>query len=78
MLNQGLVIAANAKDQFDAAAARGEKVVTDLRAQGERAAFDEFLTAHPEWNVVRFKDPTWGGASFVIEQVDASRPRRRP
>lgn len=45
---------------------------------GERAAFDEFLTAHPEWNVVRFKDPTWGGASFVIEQVDASRPRRRP
>ncbi len=40
VLNQGLVIASNAKDQYDAAAARGEKVVTDLRAQGERAAFD--------------------------------------
>jgi hypothetical protein len=32
VLNQGLVIASNAKDQYDAAAARGEKVVTDLRA----------------------------------------------
>jgi hypothetical protein len=40
VLNEGLVIASNAKDQYDAAAARGEKVVTDLRAQGERAAFD--------------------------------------
>ncbi|MEO5744095.1 MAG: hypothetical protein ABIQ53_05825, partial [Terracoccus sp.] len=30
VLNQGLVAAANAKDQYDAAAARGEKVVTDL------------------------------------------------
>jgi hypothetical protein len=40
VLNQGLVIASNAKDQYDAAAARGEKAVTDLRAQGEKAAFD--------------------------------------
>ena len=40
VLNQGLVMASNAKDQYDAAAARGEKAVTDLRAQGERAAFD--------------------------------------
>ena len=40
VLNEGLVIASNAKDQYDAAAARGEKVVTDLRAQGERTAFD--------------------------------------
>jgi hypothetical protein len=39
VLNEGLVIASNAKDQYDAAAARGEKVVTDLRAQGERTAF---------------------------------------
>ena len=34
VLNQGLVIASNAKDQYDAAAARGEKVVADLRATG--------------------------------------------
>jgi len=40
VLNQGLVIASNAKDQYDAAAVRGEKVVTDLRAQGEKAALD--------------------------------------
>jgi len=40
VLNEGLVIASNTKDQYDAAAARGEKVVTDLRAQGERTAFD--------------------------------------
>jgi hypothetical protein len=40
VLNQGLVLASNAKDQYDAAAVRGEKVVTDLRAQGEKAAFD--------------------------------------
>ena len=39
VLNEGFVIASNAKDQYDAAAARGEKVVTDLRAQGERTAF---------------------------------------
>src|SRR5829696_7871653 len=40
VLNEGLVIASNAKDQYDAAAARGEKVVTDLRSQGERTAYD--------------------------------------
>ena len=40
VLNEGLVMASNAKDQYDAAAARGEKVVTDLRAQSERTAFD--------------------------------------
>ncbi len=40
VLNQGLVLASNAKDQYDAAAVRGEKVVTDLRAQSEKAAFD--------------------------------------
>ncbi|GAB3871807.1 hypothetical protein [Terrabacter terrigena] len=39
VLNESLVIASNAKDQYDAAAARGEKLVTDLRAQGERTAF---------------------------------------
>jgi hypothetical protein len=46
VLNQGLTIASNAKDQDDAAAARGEKVVTDLRAQGERAAFDAAELRH--------------------------------
>ncbi len=45
---------------------------------GERVALDEFLTAHPEWNLLRFKDPTWGGVSFVVEAVDEARPRRRP
>lgn len=40
VLNDGLVMASNAKDQYDAAAARGEKIVTDLRAQGERTAYD--------------------------------------
>ncbi len=40
VLNQGFVLASNAKDQYDAAAARGEKVVTDLRVQGERTAAD--------------------------------------
>lgn len=48
------------------------------QVSGERAAFDEFLDRHPEWHVARFKDPTWGGASFVVEAVDADRPRRRP
>lgn len=45
---------------------------------GERAALDELLADHPEWNFLRFKDPTWGGASFVVEQVSAASPRRRP
>lgn len=45
---------------------------------GERAALDEFLAGHPQWNVLRFKDPTWGGASFVVERVDGAAPRRRP
>ena len=40
VLNQGLVIASNAKDQYDAAAVRGEKAVTDLRAQSQKAAFE--------------------------------------
>lgn len=38
VLNQGLVLASNAKDEYEAAAARGEKVVTDLRATGEKTA----------------------------------------
>lgn len=45
---------------------------------GERAALDELLRNHPEWNLLRFKDPTWGGASFVVERVDHASPRRRP
>jgi hypothetical protein len=45
---------------------------------GERVALDEFLADNPQWNLLRFKDPTWGGASFVVEAVDADRPRRRP
>lgn len=40
LLNQSLLVASNAKDQYDAAAARGEKVVTDLRVQEEKAAAD--------------------------------------
>lgn len=34
VLNQGLVMAGNAKDQYEAAAARGAKVVGDLRSHG--------------------------------------------
>ncbi|MEO6629696.1 MAG: TylF/MycF/NovP-related O-methyltransferase [Aquihabitans sp.] len=51
---------------------------TQSQVSGERAALDEFLADHPEWNLLRFKDPTWGGASFVVERVDEQRPRRRP
>jgi hypothetical protein len=40
VLNEGLVMASNAKDRYDAAAARGEKVVTDLRVQEEKLARD--------------------------------------
>lgn len=40
VLNEGLVMASNAKDRYDAAAARGEKVVTDLRLQEEKLARD--------------------------------------
>lgn len=40
VLNQGLVIASNAKDQYDAAAVRGEQVVAELRTQGTKAAVD--------------------------------------
>jgi hypothetical protein len=40
VINQGLVLASNAKDRYDAAAARGEKVMIDLRAQEEKLARD--------------------------------------
>jgi Mg-chelatase subunit ChlI len=37
VLNQGLVLASNAKDQYDAAAVRGARVVGDLRSHGEQS-----------------------------------------
>jgi len=45
---------------------------------GERAAFDELYVDLPQWNFLRFKDPTWGGVSFVVEHVGPEAPRRRP
>lgn len=45
---------------------------------GERAAFDERYVDLPQWNFLRYKDPSWGGASFVVEHVGPSAPRRRP
>lgn len=38
VMNQGLVLASNAKDQYDAAAGRGERVVSDMRTDVEEAA----------------------------------------
>lgn len=40
VLNQGLVMAGNAREQYDAAAVRGEQVIADLRHQGDRMATD--------------------------------------
>lgn len=45
---------------------------------GERAAFDQLYVDLPQWNFLRFKDPTWGGVSFVVEHVGPEAPRRRP
>jgi hypothetical protein len=52
VMNQGLVIASNAKDQYDAAADRGERVVSEMRshadqATDEAAAAAEALTTPP-------------------------------
>ena len=38
VMNQGLVLASNAKDQYDAAADRGERVVSELRTHGDQVA----------------------------------------
>lgn len=38
---------------------------------GERRALHEFLKTQPRWHFERFKDPTWGGVSFVVERADA-------
>lgn len=47
VMNQGLVLASNAKDQFDAAADRGERVVSEIRAHGDQVA-DEAATRSEE------------------------------
>ena len=39
-------------------------------ASGERRALAEFETRHPEWHFERFKDPTWGAVSYVVERAD--------
>jgi hypothetical protein len=44
VMNQGLVIASNAKDQYDAAADRGERVVSEMRGHAEQAT-DEAAAA---------------------------------
>lgn len=44
VMNQGLVIASNAKDQYDAAADRGERVVSEMRGHAEEAT-DEVAAA---------------------------------
>lgn len=45
---------------------------------GERIALDEFLRAHPEWHLLRFKDPAWGAVSFVVERVPEGTSPRLP
>lgn len=40
VVSEGLALAGQARDQYDAAAVRGEQVVKGLRAQGEAAAAD--------------------------------------
>lgn len=44
---------------------------TPKDASGERVAMHEFLTAHPEWNFVHYKEIHWSGRSFVVESADA-------
>ena len=43
---------------------------------GERVALDEFLVAHPEWHLHRFKDIHWGGVAFVVERSESGVHRR--
>ena len=38
---------------------------------GERIALHEFLQANPEWHFERYRPPTWGAESFVVERSDA-------
>lgn len=44
---------------------------TESEVSGERAAFHEFQAEHPQWHFERFKDPTWGGVSYVVEDATA-------
>ncbi|MGN6753014.1 MAG: hypothetical protein ACTHJJ_10735 [Intrasporangium sp.] len=44
VMNQGLVLASNAKDQYDAAADRGERVVSEMRSHADQAT-DEAAAA---------------------------------
>lgn len=41
------------------------------RVSGQRAALVELLDRCPQWRFRRFKDPHWGGVSFVVERTDA-------
>jgi O-methyltransferase len=44
---------------------------TASTVSGERMALHEFLTANPDWHFERYKDPTWGAVSYVVERADA-------
>jgi hypothetical protein len=48
VLNQSLQLAGNAKDQYDAAAVRGAKVVGDLRSHGEQSLDEAVVSAREE------------------------------
>lgn len=62
VMNQGLVLASNAKDQYDAAAERGEHVVADLRTQRDKATED--VTKRSQEAVTRAKKV----ASTVVDE----------
>jgi hypothetical protein len=46
---------------------------TATGVSGERLALHQFLESHPQWHFERFKDPTWGAVSYVVESRDALR-----
>lgn len=51
---------------------------TSQDVSGERRALHEFLASHPAWHFERYKDPTWGAVSYVVERAAALSPRVAP
>jgi hypothetical protein len=73
-LNQGFVLASNAKDQYDAAAVRGAKVVGDLRSQGEQSLDAAADSAREEVAAAAARVEEAAGATQ--DAVAPSRPTR--
>jgi hypothetical protein len=77
VLNQGLHLAGNAKDQYDAAAVRGAKVVGDLRSHGEQSLDEAVVSAREEVaDVAARVEEAAGAAQDAVAPEQPARPAR--